>query len=493
VADPTKRVIVDGVDFREVFRFPMILKAIPAAMQPPRLLIGLVVILLLVTVGRAWDGMTEPRVHPGGLTAGELTIEEQVAAQGVLKRAMQEYVPADRHPVQAEDAEWPMLEARDVFRQVQRGYRDRRDADVGHELLRRNDEQFFDTLRQINNVRPKHTFEATSAHVADSIHTVVQGVIHISPAGVFNGFADLFLHAPVALWRDHKAFTIIYGIVMLLTIAIGGGAISRMAACETAGEQRLRMIEAWQFAMVNWPRLVLAPLFPPLLAAVIAIVIIVLGVLMTVPVLDVVGGALYGLALLLGFVIAFLILGYAVGFPLLIPAVACENCDAADAQQRAYAYVLSRPLHLLGYGITGVVGLALGYVLIAFVAATMLNFTAALFSTLTGNSAMAFAGGFGLFDLGQHIAPEIHPRWHNASAAWFIGLWQMLVIALVAAYVFAYVFSASTIGYLLMRKACDGQDIEEIWMPGLVPGTLAPLPRTRVERAQDDGDTESST
>ena len=63
------------------------------------------------------------------------------------------------------------------------------------------------------------------------------------------------------------------------------------------------------------------------------------------------------------------------GFPLLVPAVAAENCDAADAMQRAYAYVLNRPLHLLGYSIVALVGLALGYVVVSLAAATTLNFT----------------------------------------------------------------------------------------------------------------------
>jgi len=488
VADPTKRVIVDGVDFREVVRFPMILRSIPASLQPPRLLIGLVAVLLLISVGRAWDSVTEPRVHPGGLTAGELTVDDQTAAQEMMERAMRRYVPEEGHPVQEENVDWPMLDAGTVLREVQRGYRDRRDPEVTREQLERADKAFFETLRGIDRVRPKHTFEATAAHVSGSIHRVVRGVIHLAPAEVFNGFADLFIAMPIALWRDHKTFTVVYGMVVLLTISIAGAAISRLAACETAGEQRLRMMEAWQFAMLNWPRIVLAVIFPLLLAAIVAVSLIVLGVLMEVPALDVLSGAVYGVFLLLGFLVAFLILGYALAFPLLIPAVACENCDAADAQQRAYAYVLSRPLHLLGYGVTGVVGLALGYVVVAFVAATMLNFTAGLVGTFTGNSAMAVAGGFGLFDLSHNIAPEIHPRWHNISAAWLIGLWQTLVVALVAAYVFAYIFSASTVGYLLMRRVCDGQDIEEIWMPGLVPGTLAPLPRTRVRRGEDDTD-----
>jgi hypothetical protein len=61
-----------------------------------------------------------------------------------------------------------------------------------------------------------------------------------------------------------------------------------------------------------------------------------------------------------------------------------------------------------------------------------------------------------------------------------VGFWQGLIIMLVAAYIIAYLFSASTMIYLLMRRACDGQDIQEIWVPGLVPGTLVPLPKPKV-------------
>jgi hypothetical protein len=66
--------------------------------------------------------------------------------------------------------------------------------------------------------------------------------------------------------------------------------------------------------------------------------------------------------------------------------------------------------------------------------------------------------------------------WHSRWAASAIAFWQALVLCLVAAYVFSFFFTASTKLYLLMRRAVDGQDIEEIWRPGLVPGTLSPLP-----------------
>ncbi len=60
------------------------------------------------------------------------------------------------------------------------------------------------------------------------------------------------------------------------------------------------------------------------------------------------------------------------------------------------------------------------------------------------------------------------------------------MVDLVAAYVVAYIFTSATMMYLLMRRACDGQDIEEIWRPGLTPGTLVPLPRPRVEESADE-------
>jgi hypothetical protein len=401
--------------FGRVVRFPLILKAIPAALQPPRLLIGLVVILVLMSVGRAWDGITQPRVHSAGLTAGVLTDRSEARRKEVLKRAMQSMcrriVIRLVMKLASGRCSMPAMSSEKFSADTAIS-----DDAIDDEQLQRRDEQYFDTLRQINDIRPKHTFEATSAHVAAVSHTDCARRDQSRPARHSRALVICFCKCPSPSGEITSRSHLLrhYHAVDDCNRRWGGqphGRVSRQRV-----NKGLRMIEAWQFAMLNWPRLVLAPLFPPLLAAIIAIVIILLGVLMMVPVLDVLGGALYGLALLLGFLVAFLILGYAVSFPMLIPAVACENCDAADAQQRAYAYVLSRPLHLLGYGITGIVGLALGYVLIAFVAATMLNFTAALFSTLTGNSAMAFAGGFGLFDLGQHIAPEIHPRWHNASA-----------------------------------------------------------------------------
>ena len=49
--------------------------------------------------------------------------------------------------------------------------------------------------------------------------------------------------------------------------------------------------------------------------------------------------------------------------------------------------------------------------------------------------------------------------------------WQTVVVCLLAGYVFSYYFSASAFVYMLMRRVCDGQDLDEIWQEGELPGS----------------------
>jgi hypothetical protein len=489
VADPEKRIVVDGVDFAGVFYFPRILRSVTSAMQPPRLIVALLMVVLLVVFGRVWDASTEAKISPDGLLAGEWTAIEKARVQDLLWQKVHEYDVSERNL----PPEGSMLEARKVLDLIEAAYRNQRQrpavgaagsAEDGTglppEQIQAQDAQFLADREAILRVAPKGAFAAFAGDVTDCFQRTVKAVIYLRPQLAFDAWSDLFVRLPVELWRQARTFTIVYGIFLLIVMAVGGGALSRMAACDLAGQERLRVRDAFDFSLGNWVKLILTPLLPLIIAAVLTVIIILLGLFMA-PWLDIVGGLLYGVAMVLGLVLAFMLLGYAVGFPMLLPAVACENCDPADAQQRAFAYVLKRPLHLVGYAVIGLVGLALGYVVVALVAATMMDFTASLFGTFTGNSAMSGAGGFGIFDLAPQSPGEIHESWHNRWAATLVFFWQRLVIDLVVAYVIAYLFTASTALYLLMRRACDGQDIEEIWVPGLTPGTLVPLPRPRVQ------------
>ncbi len=474
MADTQRRTIVEQVEFAQVFGFPKILRAVTMGFQPPRLALGLVMVAALMVAGRAWDWATEPTIHPDGLTAGSWTEGDARRARTTYQSAILAYVPDADQP-DGDSASWE-LEADEVMALVSRGYLQKRRAVEEDEVPRTlNEADYIRTMERLEEVRPRGTFEATARHVTDGFRTLVSTIILVEPSQFFTAGEALFLKMPKALWRDHKSFTIVYVLVLVVVLAFGGGALSRMTACEIGLEEKLRGQDGVDFAMGSWRSLLFSLLLPLLIAAALAGLLVLGGWLLTLPWIDMLGGVLYGLALLAGFGVAFLVIGYALGFSLLVPAVACENCDAPDAQQRAYAYVLGRPLHLLGYGLMGLIGLAIGFVVISFIASLMLNLTSGLVSVWSDNSAFAAAGGASLFDLtGETMA--VHISLHSRVAAWFVSFWHTVVVGLVGGYVFANYFSGSTIVYLLMRRACDGQEITEIWQPGQVPGTAAPVP-----------------
>ncbi len=370
MADPNRRIIVDGVDFRELFHFPRIFTAVLAALQPPRLLIALFMVLLLVSFGRLWDGVT------------------------------------------------------------------------GQEAF------------------------ATATELAGrSFAGITSAIMAMSLGSLMLHLGRLFVELPAIVWSEYKTFSIIYGLLFVFIMAVGGGAIARMAAINVSSHQRLPVRQALKFSMTRWVRLFIAPLMPLLAVAVVAGIIMLMGVLMLVPVLNIIGGMLYLVALLLGLLIAFLLIVYALAFLMVVPAMATEDCDGADAQQRAYGYVLSRPLHMVGYLLIALIGLTLGFFVVGLFATGVLNITPALYGVWTeDNPAMVATGMADIFGT-ERISPEDveNARWHHVAAGWFINLWQTLIIGIVWAYVVSYFFSAATIVYLLMRRACDGQDIEEIW------------------------------
>ncbi len=474
MADTQRRTIVEQVEFAQVFGFPKILRAVTMGFQPSRLALGLVMVAALMVAGRAWDWATEPTIHPDGLTAGLWTEGDARRAKTTYEAAIAAYV-ADADQPDGDPADWE-LEAHEVMALVNGGYLKMRRAVEGDEVPRTlNEADYVRTMERLEEVRPRGTFEATARHVTDGFRTLVSTIVLVEPRAFFVAVEDLSLRMPEALWRDHKPFTIVYTLVLLVVLAFGGGALSRMTACEVGLEEKLRGQDGVDFAMDSWRSLLLSLLLPLLIAAALAGLLVLGGWLLTLPWIDVLGGVLYGLALLAGFGVAFLVIGYALGFSLLVPAVACENCDAPDAQQRVYAYVLGRPLHLLGYGLTGLIGLAIGFVVVSFIASLMLNFTAGLIGVWSDNSAFTTAGGASLFNLtGDTTA--LHVSWHSQVAGWFVSFWRTVIVGLVGGYVFANYFSGSTIVYLLMRRACDGQEITEIWQPGQVPGTAAPMP-----------------
>lgn len=475
-----KRVIVDGIETGRILQFVRLLGSISAAMQPPRLVVGLLMIVLLLCGGGLWDALRPATISPKGLAGPEWTVDDAKRANALLRRMLNEYdVPEEERPEGWQEANL-VASSDEVIDLISAQYRkDRREREESGNTasIAAADRNFRADLQSIRDAVPLETFDASKEFLVRSAQKIIEGVGSLKIADVFAGFGNLFVDLPRLLWTRDWSFVVIFGTFLAAVISLGGGALARMAACEFSSREKIRVSDGIDFAVRRWPTFLGAQLLPILLAMGLGLVIVCLGVLMNVPLLDVIGGLLYGVALLVGLLIAFLLLGYAAGFPMLIPAVACENCDAGDALTRSYAYLLSRPFQLAWYLLVSLVGGSLGYIVVAGVALVALNLTAAFFGMATNSSALAVAGGFdSLFSLGQTLPPPIHATWHSEAAAWCLTLWQAILIGLVGSYVLAYIFDSFTRVYLLMRLAADGQGTQEIWRPRMIPATAVPVP-----------------
>ena len=474
---PQKRLIVDEVDFSRVFQFHRIFRAVTMALHPPRLALALLMVVTVVAVGTTWDALTRPGIHPLGFEGGAWGDQDARLSQGLFREAVRRFVPEDHWPQGGEPETWEPLEARDVKAMLARhGAPLRPDspetgADGGGTDPARSQAMYAQTMQRIEAVRPLGPFEACGLFIHRAFTRIVAGTLDFSLHEVWGGLMDLAVRLPAFLWSSSRWFTILFGLVILLVFAIGGGALSRMAAVDFAYGEKLRLRDAIDFASSNTRDLVLALVFSGLLVLAIGAVLAIGGaILFNIPWLDVLGGVLYGLSLLAGLVAAIILVAYLAGFWLLVPAIACEHCDAPDAQQRAIAYVLRRPAHLLGYGIVAIVGLVVAYLIAVLIAGLATQLTATFVGAWTNHESLETVTTFGTVAATPH--DSTHARWTSE----LLAFWHTALLRLVQAFLVSYCFAAATIVYLLMRRATDGQDPEEVWRPGYIPGTLAATP-----------------
>lgn len=288
---------------------------------------------------------------------------------------------------------------------------------------------------------------------------------------------DLLVRAPAALFVEHPWTSLLLIPPTLLVWCIAFGAIGRSAACEFAQAVLLPWPQALAFSLSRWGSLLSAVLAPLVLVAVIALVIAAGGAaLLTWPGGDLIAALLSPLAVLLAAVAVLGLAGYLLGHKLIIPAVVCEGTDAIDAIQRTYAYVFGRPVLLIIYllilGITA--GLAL--IIASLLASGITGFTVATASHWAGpRGAAIMAHGPGLSGTARFASSVIR-----------IAL--AIPAGLVAAYAISLYISGSTVLYLSLRHANDGQEPGELWMPGMIDGTMALDPAAEPGPAPSDDD-----
>jgi hypothetical protein len=310
--------------------------------------------------------------------------------------------------------------------------------------------------------------------------SLVAAMLKAEPTAFVSAAQSILWDLPSTLWTNGNAlFVILFGLWTAATLAFGGGLLCRLEAVAKASHDREPLGPAMAMVISRWTAFFGALVMPLVLAGVLAFILLVFGLLFfSLPVMDVLGGLFYGVALVLGLSVSLLLLGFAVSCPLLLPAVATENCDGPDAMHRAIAYVVACPLRWLLYLFTILLGLAMGLLLVLTVSELTVYVTGSLVNQWASGESLSYATA--AMNGTDSTDAALHTQWAGGLVAFWMGLVQWVV----AGWSLAYVMSASTRAYLLLRLTCDGQDEREIWWPGLIRGTLAPKPPSSLDHVE---------
>jgi hypothetical protein len=302
------------------------------------------------------------------------------------------------------------------------------------------------------------------------------------------------------LFCQYWLFAIAFLAVALGIWAVFGGAIHRIAALHFAREEKISVTQALKFSCSKALSFYTAPLIPLAL-------ILVAGVLMALgglilgnwDVSAVLMGVLFGLAVLGGLVIAFLMVGLLAGGWLMYPTIAVESSDSFDAISRSYSYVFSRPWRTAAYGL---VALVYGVICYLFVR---------LFAYLVLCSTHYFVG-WGVFAGGQSVAPtadKLDVIWpaptYNNLIAWptweamngweavsgvLVLIWVLPIAGLVLAFLLSYCSSASTVIYFLLRRKVDATDLDDVYVEEPEEEPLAPVEPEAKEAEKEPAEAE---
>lgn len=301
-------------------------------------------------------------------------------------------------------------------------------------------------------------FHATAGAAATGLDHLARGGATLDVWQAQGGLDALARAGEAA--RDRPVTSVAIALVALALASIFGGAISRIAACDIALDRRVGALEGLSFALARWRSLLGAPLVPLAVLTIVGLLMLALGwALFSLPVVGVLGGALYVVYLLAGLGLTGLWLAFVLGGPMLAPAVVVESTDAGDAVQRSYSYVLGRTGRLLLYAALLALYGAVAWAIASWFVEIALGLASRLAFAWTSAGAPYAPPARSLF------SPSGSPGVEGARAvsAGLIGLWERGALALLAGFAVSYFYTASTILYLLLRRVNDEQDIEDIW------------------------------
>ena len=224
--------------------------------------------------------------------------------------------------------------------------------------------------------------------------------------------------------------------IALAVWSLFGVALCRLAAIQFARDEVGSFRQATQFAVTRWRHSVSAPLVP--LAA---SILVMLGVwtLVLPSHLPFVGSAWLRVAspalLAGGSAVIVLLLAAALGWPLMIAAIAVDDCDGFGGLSRSYSFWAGRPFHAIGFALVA-----------ALIEACILT-VASLF----------FDAAIAMVHFGAVLATS-----DVEQLATIIRACKNVTNILLGTFEISLFWTSATIVYLLLRQAVDQKPFDQI-------------------------------
>jgi hypothetical protein len=336
----------------------------------------------------------------------------------------------------------------------------------------------------------------TSARSVGEVFTSASSYLIEAPKSIWLFFTRPFIlmfHSELTA-RDFL-FLLLCAVWELLVWGLVGGAITRIAALKFTRDEAPGLVAAVKHAASKWPSYGLPPLIAMAGAAVFAIQLVILGLIMRIDLLAFLSALIWPFVILLGLMMAILLIGALIGWPLMWATVSVEGTDAFDALSRSYAYTYHRPWRLLWYALFALFLAVVSMFVVKLFAssaialgnwsidwglddATMRTVVAPEPTPVTGVPKLNLAAPDAVVDVNVPSAQTTgaaEPGGVLGAAKKVIGFWKAVVASLVAGYQAGFLWVSAVGIYLLLRRDIDGVQTGEVYVDQAEEYGMPPL------------------
>jgi hypothetical protein len=304
----------------------------------------------------------------------------------------------------------------------------------------------------------------------------------VAACQLLNAFTTAFASGQ---WRVYLPLAfVLFGLLAIWSVA--GGAITRVASLDYARGSGIGLADSLIYSTKKFRSYYWAPVVPILAALFFALLNSLAGLVGKLKFLEILLVLGFPLILLFSFLTLFVVIIGIIGCWLMIPTISADGSDAFDSMSRAYSYVLSQPLkyfiNLASAVVFGVFALAIASTAVSLLIhasfATVGLGMGQKFEAIESaiNGIIQPAGLATSYSLPMQVKMALSGLKSTTMTLTTFGLLaHLLLLKLVVwSITAAYVGSAQTVLYLLMRKEVDGTEVADIYVEELEPVPPAP-------------------